>query len=48
MNIIVNIIHTANENAGIGKNPIKTIQEVVAALGEEVEATTVHNVHFGY
>ena len=39
MNIIVNIIHTANENAGIGKNPIKTIQEVVAAL--EVVATMV-------
>ena len=48
MNIIVNIIHTANENAGTGKKPIKTIKEVVAALGEEVEATTVHNVHFGY
>ena len=39
MNIIVNIIHTANENAGTGKNPIKTIQEVVAAL--EVVATMV-------
>ena len=44
MNIIVNIIHTANENAGTGKKPIKTIKEVVAALGEEVEATTVVGV----
>ena len=42
--IIVNIIHTANENAGTGKKPIKTIKEVVAALGEEVEATTVVGV----
>ena len=44
MNIIVNIIHTANENAGTGKNPIKTIQEVVRALEEEEEATTMVGV----
>ena len=44
MNIIVNIIHTANENAGIGKNPIKTIQEVVAALEEEEEVATIVRV----
>ena len=41
MNIIVNIIHRANETAGIGKNPIKTMQEVVAALEEEEVATMV-------
>ena len=44
MNIIVNIIHTANENAGTGKNPIKTIQEVVAALEEEEVVATMVGV----
>ena len=44
MNIIVNIIHTANENAGTGKNPLKTIQEVVAALEEEEVVATMVGV----